>query len=485
MTSTTFPQNDASAAAPGAMPLAIEIEFDRSSLPAGGEGLARLVVRVPHAEQAAAGPRKGLAFAAVMDTSGSMDEAAGGPDGSPMSAGNANAMIGLGGYMGGRNGHGGPNSKMERCKSALREAIALLGDEDMASLTAFSSMAKTLFPMAPMTEPNKAKFIAAIDKLKADGGTALHAGWVLGGKEAAKGLDRKLLCRVGLFTDGQASDGERNPETLAAHAAKLAELGVSTTCFGVGASFNEDLLCAMADAGEGNFRYIPDAMLATAAATDEVNGLGAAAGRRAKLRVTGVEGVDTIEILNALPLADGGWSKLPTLVSGRPIEVVAKFKVAPGAASARLQAEVIWEDRDGISQIQQNEAGAPVVEPDAALALAQNPEVAGAAAALMAAKAKDDMTQFISQGNFAGAASTLADTRAMLSASAMGYSGLGAEMDSLDALTISISSGDMVGTRKMAKFQSYSRSVNQTVTAPVPATQPQATKTPAPGDAAP
>lgn len=461
-------QNNTSATGTGAMPLAIDIEFDRSSLPAGGTGLVRMVVRVPHTEQADAGPRKGLAFAAVMDTSGSMDGAAGSPDGSPMNLGAPSMLFTSSTRAFPFNGGGGPNSKMERCKSALWEAISLLGADDMASLTAFSSVGKTLFPMAPMTLDNKAKFKLSIDKLTASGGTALHEGWVLGGKEAAKGLDRKLLCRVGLFTDGEASEGERNPERLAAHATKLASFGVSTTCFGVGARFNEDLLCAMADAGEGNFRYIPDAMLATAAATDEVNGLGAAAGRRAKLRITGLEGIESLEILNALPLADGGWSKLPTLVAGRPIEVVAQFKIEPEATHVRVQAEVSWEDRDGIAQHEQQQSQVEVVALDVGLALAQNPEVAGAAAALMAAKAKESMTHFISQGNFVGAASVLSDTRAMFSSSAQGYSGLAAEMQSLDALTASMSSGDMASTRKMAKFQSYTRSVNQTVAVATP-----------------
>ena len=41
-------------------------------------------------------------------------------------------------------------------------------------------------------------------------------------------------------------------------------------------------------------------------------------------------------------------------------------------------------------------------------------------------------------------------------------------MQSLDALTASMSSGDMASTRKMAKFQSYTRSVNQTVVVATP-----------------
>lgn len=466
------------AEAPSLAPLALSLhlEFDRPGLPAGGEAFARLVVSVPQAAHASGGPRRGLALAVALDTSGSMDGPAGVPDGSPM----AFSIPRLG--MSSHASSGGPNCKMERCKVAVWEAVSLLGDEDMASLTAFSSMARTLFPMAPMTEANKTKFKKVLDKLLADGGTALQAGWAEAGKEAAKGIDRKLLCRVALFTDGEASTGERDPEALSAQSAKLAELGVSTSCFGVGASFNEDLLCAMADAGEGNFRYIPDAMLAAAAATDEVNGLGAAAGRKAKLRIVAQEGIDSVEMLNAFATAGDGWLRLPTLMAGRPIEAVVKVKVKVSSAigSARILAELSWEDRDGIEQRAERELSAPVLDSASALLAPQNPEVAGSAAALMAAAAKDEMTRMISKGDIRGATAKLDDARTMLCSTAV-YSGLGAEMESLNMLSASMSSGNMAETRKMAKFQSYSRSTNQTVSgAAAPAADPKTTPSDAP-----
>jgi Ca-activated chloride channel family protein len=315
--------------------------------------------------------------------------------------------------------------------------------------------------MAAMTASNKAKFKAALDKCQASGGTALHDGWAEAGKQAASGIDRKLLCRVAMLTDGEASTGERNPETLAKHSAQLALLGVSTSCFGVGASFNEDLLCAMADAGEGNFRYIPDAMLAAAAAIDEVNGLGATAGRKAKLRFESIEGIDSIEALNPFD-KDGEWLKLPTLLAGRPIEAVARVKLSATGSQAGARAVLSWENRDGIAQSAEIEVFADLIDSAAASALPQDAEVAGAAAAMLAASAKTTMADMISAGNYAGATATLASARSMISSTAA-YSGSEDELASLDMLSASLDLGDYAATRKSAVFQSYSRSKNQTV----------------------
>ena len=439
--------------APSLTPV-VRFEFERSHLPLGSQALARLIIETPALpSQSSNVPRRGLALAAALDASGSMAEPAGSPDGSPMRFGAPMDPA---------------QSKMERCKAALWEAVSLLGPDDMASLTVFSSAAATLFPLSPMSEPNKALFKAALDKVGASGGTALEAGWRQAAMEAAKGLDHGLLCRVALLTDGEASCGERDPEKLAAMASGLADHGVGTSCFGVGASFNEDLLCAMADAGEGNFRYIPDAALAIAAAVDEVNGLGATAGRKATLRLEGLGACQTFEVLNAFDQDADGALKLPALLAGRPIEIVARLDLAEQGDSAGLAVRLEWADRDGARQSLQASASAPTAQASACEALAQNAEVAGAGAALLAARRKDEMAKSLARGDFAAAGASLESARSLM-ASCASYSGASAEMANLDALAASLAQGDLAGTRKTAVFQSYSRSKNQTVAANPPA----------------
>jgi Ca-activated chloride channel family protein len=59
-----------------------------------------------------------------------------------------------------------------------------------------------------------------------------------------------------LLTDGLANVGIVSQEELTNHASELRKRGISTTTFGVGLDFNEDLLRAMAEKGGGNFYFI-------------------------------------------------------------------------------------------------------------------------------------------------------------------------------------------------------------------------------------
>jgi len=61
-----------------------------------------------------------------------------------------------------------------------------------------------------------------------------------------------------LLSDGQANHGERRPQIIAEHVRGLTGHGVSTSTVGLGRSYNEDLMRAMADAGDGNFEHIED-----------------------------------------------------------------------------------------------------------------------------------------------------------------------------------------------------------------------------------
>ena len=65
--------------------------------------------------------------------------------------------------------------------------------------------------------------------------------------------------RVLLLTDGLANQGVVDPGELAATAARLRTEGVTTSTFGVGADFDEELLARLATQGGGHFYFIEQA----------------------------------------------------------------------------------------------------------------------------------------------------------------------------------------------------------------------------------
>jgi len=94
-----------------------------------------------------------------------------------------------------------------------------------------------------------------LDQLFARGGTNLHAGWLKGAETLAPRSNGKDLCRVILLSDGQANVGIIRTNLICDQVAELSRAGITTTTVGFGLDFNEELMTAMANAGQGNAWY--------------------------------------------------------------------------------------------------------------------------------------------------------------------------------------------------------------------------------------
>jgi Ca-activated chloride channel homolog len=146
--------------------------------------------------------------------------------------------------------------KLVYVKQAALHVLDLLQAQDRAALVAFDDEINLLAPSMPVTDENRAEMRSAIQPLRAGRSTNLSEGWLTGCQEAATSAGEGILTRTLLLTDGMANAGITDLEELASHAHQLAVRGVSTSTFGVGHSFNEHLLEAMSNQGDGNFYYI-------------------------------------------------------------------------------------------------------------------------------------------------------------------------------------------------------------------------------------
>ncbi|MFM7752893.1 MAG: vWA domain-containing protein, partial [Cyanobium sp.] len=99
-------------------------------------------------------------------------------------------------------------------------------------------------------------FISAINTIHSGRSTALFDGWLAGATEVAKQLDPQGLNRVLLLSDGQANQGLTDAAAIAAKVKGLTQRGISTSAFGLGSGFDEDLMGAVAAAGDGTLAQI-------------------------------------------------------------------------------------------------------------------------------------------------------------------------------------------------------------------------------------
>lgn len=271
-------------------------------------------------------------FSVALDCSGSMCEPAGVSD----SKGILEQMVGD------MKGATKRSTRLDECKNALNEMIDNLEEKDFLSLTLFSTQAHIVFPQKVMTKENKQELKDIVQKVVPGGSTALFEGWLEAAQQASGGLANNFPSRVILLTDGEATT-EKNIDKISAAVENLKTLGVSTTCFGVGVGFNEDLLIAMSRKGDGNFRYIPDALMAKKAAIDELGAFSKTIGTNVVLEI---EGNVECQIVGMDKNSQGKFD-ISNLISEHSNGYIIKTQKITEERDVELTIKLSWENIDG------------------------------------------------------------------------------------------------------------------------------------------
>ncbi|MGD2179587.1 vWA domain-containing protein [Lusitaniella coriacea] len=144
--------------------------------------------------------------------------------------------------------HGQP---MKTVKQAAIDLIEKLTPRDRLSVVVFDHRAKVIIPNQTVEDIEQIK--KQINRLKADGGTAIDEGLRLGMEETAKGK-RDTSSQIFLLTDGENEHGD-NPTCL--KLAKLAsEYSITLNTLGFGKHWNQDVLENISDMAGGTLSYI-------------------------------------------------------------------------------------------------------------------------------------------------------------------------------------------------------------------------------------
>ncbi len=151
--------------------------------------------------------------------------------------------------------------RIEAAKEAARMALSRLGQDDTVALVAYNHNVEVLQPARRAISHDV--FTSAINRLKADGRTALFAGVTEGGRQVERYLKSRQVNRVILMSDGLANVGPSSPAALSKLGQELGGKGISVTTIGLGLGYNEDLMQKLALASDGNhaFAETPDDLI--------------------------------------------------------------------------------------------------------------------------------------------------------------------------------------------------------------------------------
>jgi Ca-activated chloride channel family protein len=143
--------------------------------------------------------------------------------------------------------------KIKKAREAALIAVDRLGGDDIISIVAYSDSATVLVPATKVSD--RATIRKGINRLEANGSTALFAGVSKGAAEVRKFLKKEMVNRVILISDGQANVGPDSPGEPGDLGASLAKEGISVSTIGLGSGYNEDLMSQLASRSDGNHAF--------------------------------------------------------------------------------------------------------------------------------------------------------------------------------------------------------------------------------------
>jgi Ca-activated chloride channel family protein len=145
-------------------------------------------------------------------------------------------------------------SKIAEAKRCALDLLGRLDDEDKVSLVVYDTVIDVLVEMMPVRLARTLMPMRLLE-VEARGGTALHGGWLKGAETLAPTAGSGTMSRVILLSDGQANHGIIGSQLICDQVRELASAGVTTSTVGIGVDFNEELMTAIANAGQGNSWY--------------------------------------------------------------------------------------------------------------------------------------------------------------------------------------------------------------------------------------
>jgi Ca-activated chloride channel homolog len=368
-----------------------------------------------------------------------------------------------------RSGSMATERKMEHAREAAIFAVSQLLPTDRVSITIYDEVVETIAPSAPIVD--KPGLVARIRGIMPRGSTDLFQGWTAGAKQVAEYVNWEGLNRVLLLSDGLANVGVTDPNTIRAEVAAMAATRVSTSALGVGKDYNEDLMEAMADAGDGNYYYVEAAVQLADIFQTELNGLMATTARDVGLKVETARNDVTAKIINELERDSSGRLKLPNLVMGMPISILVRFTVPPQTGQPELcRFHLDWDEPGSGSPGRRRQIvslAMPAVPARQWSQMPIDPAVAEHVALHHAASARKEVIAAIDRGDEPTARTWLGQLRHLIAGSPQTME-MTAEWDNLSTTLGFLDEGQMGSARKAAHYQQHQRKSGRGSSSPPP-----------------
>lgn len=350
-------------------------------------------------------------------------------------------------------------TKLAQSIDSAKIALEQMKNGDIFSLVIFNDHVIPVIPSVVLNEKNRLQILSTLNNLKADGCTNLHGGWLEGANQVAQKLSSSSLNRVLILTDGQANRGIVNVDNICSDVVKIFNNNISTSTFGIGESFNEDLLEKMAESGNGNFYFIDNDGKLEQLFKDEFQGIHNLVGINAQLELILNDNVTIIDQCNDFIKKNNNDKCnyiIPNLVHDKPLEILFKFKANPKSGIKQMdigQWVLTYQNSDGKTITVSEKIVLPLAKNKELDSLISHSQINIVKALLEISRNKKNVAQYLDKGEYDNAKNLLGTMSAY--ASTFNDKRMLAETVSLSATINNMDSTNQQELRKSMVYQSY------------------------------
>ena len=242
--------------------------------------------------------------------------------------------------------------KGDRIANAMNAAVAAierLRDGDSVTVVAFDSAAQVVVAPTRVSSSSRASMQNAIRNIRLGGDTCISCGMLEGMQQLAQtSLSGDRVNRMILLSDGATNSGIKDVPGLRAMAGRMTGKGVTISTIGVDVDFDEKVMAALANEGNGRHYFVANASGLPAVFAQEFDDILASVAKEAELAIELAPGVEVAEVFDRSFRREGNKIIVPfgTFSAKQEKTVLVKLRVPAEKEGMQAVADVRLAYRD-------------------------------------------------------------------------------------------------------------------------------------------
>jgi Ca-activated chloride channel family protein len=239
--------------------------------------------------------------------------------------------------------------RIANAMNAAVSAIERLRDGDSVTVVSFDSAAQVVVPPTRVSSSSRSSMEAAVRAIRLGGDTCISCGMLEGMQQLAQtSLGGDRVNRMILLSDGATNSGIKDIPGLRAMAGRMHGKGVTLSTVGVDVDFDEKVMAALANEGNGRHYFVANASGLPAVFAQEFDDILASVAKEAELAIELAPGVEVTEVFDRSFRREGSRLIVPfgTFSAKQEKTVLVKLRVPSDHDGTQPVADVKLAYRD-------------------------------------------------------------------------------------------------------------------------------------------